>query len=178
MLSIIKAPNPVLSQTVKKIFTIDKHIKDLIREMEETLAHTTDPEGVGLAAPQIGRNLSLFIAKPTPKAKVLVFINPVITKTNQGKERKGEKDKLEGCLSLPSIWGTVKRDQEITIDYLDEHNASHTRTFTGFLSTIIQHEIDHLEGTLFPKRVLEQNGKLYKSRKNKKGEDIFEEMEI
>ena len=86
--------------------------------------------------------------------------------------------KLEGCLSLKDIWGDVVRSPEVTLEYFDEKGKKHTKTFNGFLATIIQHEMDHLEGILFPKRVLEQKGTLYKSEKDEKGQDIFEEIKI
>ncbi len=99
--------------------------------------------------------------------------------TTVKKARKNRsKSKLEGCLSLVNIWGTVVRSPKVTLSYLDEQGNKHIRTLTGFKATIAQHEIDHLEGILFPKRVLEQKGKLYESHKNKKGEDVFDEIEI
>lgn len=243
-MEIVKAPNPILSQKAKplavvqtkiqKVVKLDKSIVKLIEEMKQTLAAAKDPEGVGLAASQVGKSLQIFIAKPT-KSKVFTFINPVIEYANgQRVTRAGEYQdpgagrqqnfrwshyglsayeknqlfpsaiqenfrcrpqrqldierqdalhrknpiKLEGCLSLPTIWGTVKRFETIVLSYLDEQGKSHTRKFSGFLATIIQHEYDHLQGTLFPKRVLEQKGKLYKSKKDEKGKDIFEEIEI
>ena len=73
MLQIIKAPNPVLSQKAKRIAKIDKAVLRLIAQMQEALEASVDPIGVGLAAPQVGKSLQLFIAKPTPKSKILVF---------------------------------------------------------------------------------------------------------
>jgi peptide deformylase len=160
--------------------------------MEVALASASDPEGVGLAAPQIGKSLQIFLVKETPDAQLKVFINPKIEnfkdkpveKTEpkpDKKEKKTRKEKgvqLEGCLSLKDIWGVVKRHDEVTVSYKDENGTKHTKTFDGFMSIIIQHETDHLNGILFPKRVLEQNQKLYKSVKNKKGETEFEELEI
>ena len=81
-------------------------------------------------------------------------------------------------MSLPTIWGPVLRSSSVTLSYLDEYGKSHKKKFSNFLSTIIQHEMDHLQGILFPKRVLEQKGILYKSHKNEKGEDVFEEITI
>lgn len=184
MLPIIKAPNEVLSQAAKPINHIDKEVLRLIAEMKQTLLGTHDPEGVGLAAPQVDRSIQLFIAKPTQKSPFLIFINPkIVSQSDAMQELKRPKKskapgKLEGCLSLVDIWGTVSRHKQLTVSYLDEKGASHTKKFSGFLATIIQHEIDHLEGVLFPKRVLEQKGKLFKSHKDKKGEDVFEEIEI
>lgn len=184
MLPIVIAPHPVLSQIAKPVKMFDKNLLDFIEQMKQTLANTRDPEGVGLAAPQVGRSLQIFIAKETPKAPFLIFINPKIQSRSNVfadlKRPKGSKKpkKLEGCLSLPTIWGTVKRHSEITLSYLDGKGHPHTKIFTSFLVTIIQHEIDHLHGILFPKRVLEQQGKLYKSSKDKKGEEVFEEIAI
>ena len=179
MLDIVKAPNPVLSNKAKQVLKIDKAILNLIEEMKISLAAASDPIGVGLAAPQIGKTLRIFIAKPTLKSKVFVFINPVITKSEVLAEKEKEKTtKLEGCLSLPNIWGEVQRYNQIHVDFIDEAGHKHSNKFTGFMATIIQHEVDHLDGILFPKKVLDQKGTLYKSEKNKKGQDIFEEISI
>lgn len=190
MPTIITAPNPILSREAKPVVKINPQIRKLIREMKETLNQASDPEGVGLAAPQVGQSYRIFIAKPTPKSKALVFINPEIVKSYElgvmSKPKKKKpithnskpKTKLEGCLSLKDIWGTVLRSPKITLSYQDEAGKKQTKEFKDFLATIIQHEYDHLNGVLFPKRVLEQKGKLYKSSKDEKGEDVFEELEI
>lgn len=194
MLTIVRAPYPTLSQIAKPVTKIDAGIHALIKGMKETLNATTDPEGVGLAAPQVGKSLQLFIVKPTPKSPITVYINPDLIgvnphiigedteKTQKGKnennKEKGKEKKLEGCLSLQNIWGEVKRTPSTTLKYTDENGVLHEKTFKGFLATILQHEYDHLQGILFPKRVLEQQGILYKSSKNTKGEDEFEEIEI
>ena len=180
MLDIVKAPNPVLSSKAKKIAKVDKAVLKLISAMEESLVAATDPVGVGLAAPQVGKSLQLFIAKPTAKSKILVFINPVILEKSNQKilSKKEDHKKLEGCLSLLNIWGEVRRFDNITLSFLDEKGKHHERKYSGFLSIIIQHEMDHLEGILFPKRVLEQKGTLYKSEKDEKGNDVFEEIKL
>lgn len=186
MTNILTAPNSVLSQKAQQVKKIDKSILQLIEEMKQALLAAKDPEGVGLAAPQVGKPLQIFIMKPTPKSKILVCINPKIRtkspdlveiKRPKSSKYKGPK-KLEGCLSLPSIWGEVLRSPKVTLWYLDENARPHKKTFTDFIATIIQHEIDHLQGVLFPKRVLEQKGKLYKSHKDEKGQEVFEEIEI
>jgi peptide deformylase len=153
---------------------------NLIQEMEVSLNSASDPVGVGLAAPQVGKSLSLFIAKPTTRSPISVFINPKII-TKEPLEEIVDEDKpckLEGCLSLKDIWGEVLRSPEIVLEYMDEAGNQHKRKYTGFMATIIQHEVDHLNGILFPKRVLEQSGTLYSSHKNPKGEDEFEELRI
>lgn len=193
MLKIISAPSPVLSQKAKEVKKIDKSILKFLQDLSAALLSAKDPVGVGLAAPQVGKSLQIFIVKPTLKSRMQVFINPKIIKktkinhltidsdrVNKLNKTIGEKSstKLEGCLSLPNIWGEVKREPEIAISYLDAKGNLHNRKFNRFMATIIQHEMDHLEGILFTKRVLEQKGTLYKSHKDEKGEDIFEEIEI
>jgi peptide deformylase len=196
-MKIVQAPDQVLSEIAKPIEKVDKALKDLIKNMEQTLIDQTDPEGVGLAAPQVGKSLQLFIVKQDQDAQLLIFINPVIEKTFEKPpekaaavkqstkatkaKKKAKIDKgvqLEGCLSLKDIWGVVKRPYGVVLSYQDETGTKHTRTFDGFLATIIQHEVDHLNGVLFPKRVLEQKNPLYHSIKNKEGEIEFEEIEI
>ena len=198
MLKIVQAPNPILSQSAKKISKVDSYILKLIQEMKKTLLSAKDPIGVGLAAPQTGKALQIFITKPTPKSSIEVFINPKIDtkitishlttasgrikQLNDNPTKEAKQTKLEGCLSLQNIWGEVKREPKIKLQYqliTNNHTLiTKTSTFSGFIAIIIQHEIDHLNGILFPKRVLEQKGILYKSRKDEKGEDVFEEIEI
>jgi peptide deformylase len=195
MLKIVQAPEPVLSQQAKTVTTIDKAIKNLLKDMEVTLAHASDPEGVGLAAPQVGKSVQIFIVKQTPRSPLLTFINPKIetffdetdkVDVNQKENIKKAKEKahidkgvqLEGCLSLKDIWGVVKRHYGVVLSYQDETGKEHTRKFEGFLATIIQHEVDHLNGFLFTKRVVEQKNKLYHSSKNKAGETEFEEISL
>lgn len=178
---IVVAPSVVLSQKAKPyLFKKGDDLKDLLREMEKALLSASDPKGVGLAAPQIGKSIAIFITKPTEKSKIKVFINPLLVERAQTKTKKKptKYKKLEGCLSLPTIWGEVKRPDIVKIEYQDQNGNKKEETFRGFMSTIVQHEIDHLEGTLFPKRVLEQKGKLYKSYKNTEGQDEFEELTL
>lgn len=165
-------------------------MRDIVEEMKKALLSAKDPIGVGLAAPQVGYSLRIFIAKPTLKSPILVFINPKIVSSIKYKVLSIKNDpilntkykihntKLEGCLSLPNIWGEVKRTPSIKISYMDEKGKKYSKEFNGFIATIIQHEMDHLQGILFTKRVLEQKGTLYKSHKDEKGEDVFEEIEI
>lgn len=187
MLEIVNAPSPVLSQVAKPVGKIDRPIVTLIDEMKLALISAVDPIGVGLAAPQVGKSIRLFITKPNPKSKSFsVFINPQIIeiapekKLSKAKSPKSGKKtkKLEGCLSLKNIWGEVKRAQEVKLSYTDEKGKNHIKNFKGFMTTIILHELDHLNGVLFPKRVLEQKGTLYKSEKDENDEDVFEEMKI
>lgn len=192
MLKIVQTPEPVLSQPAKPISNIDKAIHHLIQDMKETLVNAKDPEGVGLAAPQVGKSIQLFIIRQTPSSEILVFINPQIEEfikedvpeekeesLSADRRKKSEKNvQLEGCLSLSGIWGVVKRYPGVLLSYQDPTGQKHRKKFTGFIATIIQHEYDHLQGALFPKRVLEQKNQLYKSVKNAKGETEFEEIKL
>ncbi len=161
--------------------------------MSETLDATIDPVGVGLAAPQVGVAKRIFLAKPKENGKTLLFINPKIIESSSEEEiphftnskkvekRKPKKSKgklLEGCLSVPNIWGNVSRKKTIKLSWQDVEGKKHTKTFTGFPAIIIQHELDHLDGILFTKHVLEQKEQLYRSYKNAEGEDEFEEIEV
>jgi len=195
MLKILTSPNDTLSKkSLNYVFKkTDDKFSSFLKNMEEALLEADDPKGVGLAAPQVGKSLRIFLAKPKDNSKITVYINPEIIKSEEvpkknlsnrklskTKSTSGTKSlkKLEGCLSLPNIWGEVLRAPSITIKYLDQNGNNQTKKFDGFMATIVQHEIDHLDGILFPKRVLEQGGLLYKSHKDKKGQDVFEEISI
>src|SRR3990167_8816876 len=180
MKSIIHDPHDVLTTPTEKITTFDKKLALLIADLKKTLLATIHPKGVGLAAPQIGVSSCVFVTKPRENSPVRVFINPEILEsspelTDGVPERE---NKLEGCLSIPGIWGRVKRAQKITLRYRDESGTSHEEKFTGFLATIIQHEADHLNGILYTRRVLEQQGKLYQTAKDTEGKEILEELSL
>lgn len=139
--------------------------------MEKVLIAQNDPPGVGLAANQVGLNLSIFIMKASEKSKTKVFINPKIIKLGSGNIERQRKDpvkkkrakiKLEGCLSIPRIWGPVKRKDRVFLKYQDISGKEHMKWFFGFESIIIQHEMDHLSGVVFTQRSLEQKGQLYR----------------
>lgn len=179
MKPIVTVPNAVLTTPAKPITVFDKRLVELISDMKKTLVATKNPKGVGLAAPQIGKDVQIFVTRPSEKAEIRVFINPKIEKLEGVTDSVSERDnKLEGCLSIPKIWGKVKRSASLTLTYQDEKGERHTEAFSGFLATIIQHETDHLGGILFTKRVLEQNGKLYETTKGKDGKETLEEITI
>lgn len=193
MREIVTTPNPVLVKVAEPVVKFDRKLHLLIKDMEETLLATVDPVGVGLAAPQIGVSLRIFQMKPTEKAKVTTYINPVINKVSEEEEiptstnsekiehRKPGESKgklLEGCLSIPNIWGNVTRKKELTLSWQDEHGTEHTKDFTEFPAVIVQHEMDHLNGILFTTHVMSQGEKLYKSHKNDAGEDEFDEIKL
>lgn len=187
---IITAPNPILSQQSRPIKKVTREILAIIDQLKKTLLEAKDPKGVGLATSQIGKSLRIFVIKPTPKSPFTVFINPEIIWESKEKTEKGvpkRANKFEGCLSLPEIWGMVHRATKIKVRYqtidlklktTDQRLTTKSHTFSGFLATIIQHEIDHLNGILFTQRVLEQKEKLYKLTKDAEGKEIFREIEL
>lgn len=190
MLQIVKVPNVVLTTPSKPVEKIDRKVFEFVEGMKATLQASHNPKGVGLAAPQVGRGIRVFITKPAPKSPFTVFINPEVIWTSEDKtEGVPERDnKFEGCLSIPNVWGIVHRHQSVKVTFQDEADKKHTQTFKGFLATIIQHEIDHINGILFIQRVLEQKnkqslpadaGKLYRvTGIDKEGQDIFDEIEL
>lgn len=146
---IVAYGSPVLK---KKAGIIDKEnpdIQDIINNMFETMYNAN---GVGLAAPQVGMSIRLFIVDATPFADEnpeldgvkKVFINAEMV-DESGKEWKFN----EGCLSIPTIREDVDRKPDIKIRYQDENFVQHEESFSGILARVIQHEYDHIEGILF-----------------------------
>ena len=180
MKAIVKVPNDVLTTAANSITSFDKKLARLVVDMKTTLIATSKPKGVGLAAPQIGEPWRVFITRPQEKDDIRVFVNPEITKQSDTlTDGVPERDhKLEGCLSIPNIWGKVARSKRVTLRFQDETGAEHTEVFNGFMATIIQHETDHLNGTLFTYRVLSQHGTFYQSATDENGKEILEEIEL
>ncbi len=142
---------PVLRKKGKEIDAQYPELKTLIADMFETMYESN---GIGLAAPQIGRDIRLFIVDGSeiddiqPEGFKEVFINATII------EEFGEEWEFEeGCLSIPDVRANVKRKGELTIHYFDENFQEHTKTFGGMAARIIQHEYDHIEGILFTDRI-------------------------
>ena len=193
MYKMVVTPAAGLLEKAVPVEKFDKKLREIITGMRDTLDATTDPVGVGLAAPQVGISKRIFLSKPKENGPTEVFINPEIisegaeeevphftnSKKVEGKKPKKSKGRLlEGCLSVPNIWGNVSRKKTVKLSWQDESGNKHRRTFTGFPAIIVQHELDHLNGVLFTKHVLEQGEQLYKSYKNDEGEDEFEEIEV
>lgn len=177
---IIQSGEKKLREVSKPVLKIDKKVKSLIQDLKDTLAVQKDPEGVGLAAPQIGVNLRAF-AVDFKNLKRIV-INPEIIAVHSTKRLHRDAGKvqstkrneiLEGCLSLPHYYGPLKREDYIKLKYLDENGKEIVEEFKDFNAQIILHEIDHLNGFLFIDRLLEQKKKLYKLV-----DDEWEEVEI
>lgn len=148
-LPIIAYGDPVLRKKTKEIDEDYPELDVLIKNMFDTMYAAY---GVGIAAPQIGLAIRLFVIDgepyeeddPTMKNFKKVFINPQILEENGDLWSYNE-----GCLSIPDIREDINRKEEVTIVYFDENWVEHEETYTGLAARIIQHEYDHIEGVLF-----------------------------
>ena len=140
LLPIIINPNPILRKKSVEIKQIQaKQFQQLCLDMGRTMK---EKDGVGLAAPQIGKNNRLIVINT--KDGHVCMINPEITKKSWAKEW-GE----EGCLSVPDVFGQVKRHKKINCKYLNKNGKEIKIIAQGLMARVIQHEIDHLDGILF-----------------------------
>lgn len=146
--------NEVLREPSKEADINDREkLTALIADMKETLASA---DGCGLAAPQVGVGLRVIIVDGTGMTDIYDYlkdfrrtmINPVVTE-----ESKTLTDYSEGCLSVPGVYADVRRPSKITVEYYDENFEKRTEEFDKFACRMIQHEMDHLDGTLFVDRV-------------------------
>ena len=171
ILPIIAYGHPVLKRKAEVINKDYPKLKELIENMFETMYNAS---GVGIAAPQIGLSIRLFIVDTNPfaeddslsdndrnqlKSFKKIFINPVIID-----EKGGEWSFEEGCLSIPNIREGVLRQKQITIQYHDENFNKHTDSFDGLLARVIQHEYDHIEGVLFTDKLSSFKKQLLKKK--------------
>jgi peptide deformylase len=172
ILPIIAFGNPVLKRIADDIPENFEGLSALLTDMFETMYAA---KGVGLAAPQIGESIRLFIVDGSPFAneegeeidpKAIgiegfkkVFINPII------EEESGDLWPFqEGCLSIPKIRENVNRRERICVSYYDENWSFHREEFDGYKARIIQHEYDHLEGILFTDKLSPLKKKLLSKR--------------
>lgn len=143
---IVIHPNERLKQKAKPVTMITDETITLLEDMYETMiAH----DGIGLAAPQIGKNLQLVVVEVDEETGLFELINPEII------ERKGSDIDVEGCLSIPETYGTVERADEVTVRYFDREGDEIEVTAYGYLARAFQHEIDHLNGELFIDKIID-----------------------
>lgn len=148
---IVHADNPVLRKRSKKVKRFGRALQNLVDDMVETM-HAT--HGLGLAAPQIGVSQQVIVVQlpgdeeDPQSGKLYVLCNPEIVRT-AGEEEESE----EGCLSVPGFAGDVRRATVVTVKGLDRHGKKIRIKAEGLLARAFQHEIDHLNGTLFIDRV-------------------------
>lgn len=154
--------DPVLKRRSEDVNPEEVDVVALANDMFETMEAAN---GVGLAAPQIGKALRIFVVDSTPmeesgeEAFRGAFINPTMIE-----EHGDEWNFEEGCLSIPGIREDVSRNPGIRIKYFDEEMKEHEREFTGVVARIIQHEYDHIEGVLFTDHLSPFKKRLLKSK--------------
>lgn len=166
--------HPVLRKVAKDISRDHPGLDTLINDMFETMYSS---DGLGLAAPQIGKSLRLFVIDGEPLADDhpemkdfrMAFINPQVV------ERKGEKVPMnEGCLSLPGLHEEVDRESEIHIKFYDSDWNFHDEVYGGYKARVVLHEYDHLDGILFPDRLSPLRRRLIKGKLNDISRGRFE----
>ena len=172
ILPIVAYGNPVLKKEAKNITQDYPELDQFIYNMWETMYKAS---GVGLAAPQVGVGIRLFVVDASPFAEdeelsqeekeqlsgfKKVFINPEL-------EESGEEWAFnEGCLSIPEVREDIYRQEKIHITYFDENFKEHQETFTGLPARVIQHEYDHIEGILFTDKLSPLKKRLIKGKLN------------
>lgn len=166
--------HPVLKKVAAEVERDYPELKQLIDDMFETMYAA---EGVGLAAPQIGKSIRVFVIDGAPLAEdepefanfKRVFINPKII------EKDGELVPMnEGCLSIPNIREEVKRESHIRVQYYDENWEFHDETFEGYKARVFLHEYDHLDGILFVEKINPLRKRLIKGKLNDISKGKFE----
>jgi peptide deformylase len=174
ILPIVAYGDPVLRKVAKEIDADYPNLKELIANMRQTMYNAS---GVGIAAPQIGKSIRLFVIDATPFAEDedlteedrnqlkdfnKVFINPQVI------EEDGDDWAFnEGCLSIPDIREDVFRPESVTFEYQDENFEKHTQTLTGVAARVFQHEYDHIEGILFTDKLSSLKKRILKKKLDK-----------
>jgi len=147
-MEIVQFPHPALRWKSKPVTEIDAQLRSTVREMFSLMY---EAKGVGLAANQVALPFRFFIVNVTGNEALTdeehVFINPEIT------QRKGSGEGEEGCLSLPEIYGSVRRADQITVEAFDLDGRPFEIQLTDLPARVVQHETDHLDGVLFPDRM-------------------------
>ena len=149
-LSIVRYPHPALRWESKPVLEIDDRVRDVVRQMFELMYAAN---GIGLAANQVGLPWRLFVINPSgDRAKTdeeFVFLNPEILR------RKGSEEGEEGCLSLPELYGPVRRSASLVIEAFDLEGQPFRMDLEEFPARVVQHEYDHIDGVLFIDRMAE-----------------------
>ena len=141
----------VLRQKARRVPTVDGSIQRLIDDMIETMRQTN---GVGLAAPQVGVSLRVVVLQ-MPGEEPITIVNPQMVK------RSGEREVIEGCLSVPGYYGEIKRSVSVTVKGWDRQGKAIRIKATGLLAQALEHELDHLNGILYIDHI-ESQDKLHK----------------
>ncbi|RYG65450.1 peptide deformylase [bacterium] len=140
---VVKIPDPVLRQVCAEVASVTKKTGFLIDELMRVMKKA---DGVGLAAPQLGILQRVIVIAP-PDVRPQALINPRILK------KEGEDIGVEGCLSIPGLYGDVKRAEYIEVEAFDRKGREYVFELEGLPARVVQHEVDHLDGVLFIDRV-------------------------
>jgi len=141
IMEILQYPDPRLTMPAQRVEKIDAGVRKLVDDMVETMYAAP---GIGLAATQVDRHLQVIVIDVSEdKSDLRVFINPEITR------REGVATNQEGCLSVPGVYDNVERAESVTVTALDRNGSRFTLNASGLLATVIQHELDHLDGKVF-----------------------------
>jgi peptide deformylase len=154
-------PDPVLSRACREVEQVDEDLKQLAADMLETMYAAP---GVGLAAPQVGRDIRLVVVDCAPRdqeGEPLVLVNPRIVAA------EGSTVTEEGCLSVPDFTCDVTRAARVVVQALDGEGKPITVEGEGIMAVCLQHELDHLDGRLFLDRISPLKRSLYKKRRAK-----------
>ena len=178
MKKIIEIPHESLRKKAKPVTKVDKKLVKFLRELEETLDKKRNPRGVGLAAPQVDTLLRVFCINLNG---LTTYINPQITKTSKNKTfgPDPEDPLMEGCLSMPELYGPVPRWEWIETKFQvieDGELVTRTARLSAFEARVFQHELDHLDGILFTDYALELDLPVYKEYKKNKFQEVDHEL--
>lgn len=143
--NIVKEGDEILTKVCRPVTVFDDRLRLLVQDMKDTLAKA---DGAGLAAPQVGI-LKRVVLVVDDDDTVLVLVNPEITETS------GEQTPIEGCLSVPGVWGKTVRPAKVTVRAQDEYGNPVSYTRTGIVAVCFCHEADHLDGHLYREHVTE-----------------------
>lgn len=180
MTSIITVPHPTLRQIAQPVTTVDEELLNHLHDLAEVLQKKDNPKGVGLSAPQLDKSWRTFATlldadtseRSADHPVLRLFINPEIVSTS-AKKTFGDNPAepiLEGCLSIPALYGPVPRFEWIEFKFQTLHDdklVTSYETFYGFPARVMQHEYDHLEGKLFTDYTLEYDLPLYEDTHGK-----------
>jgi len=167
-LNLVLYPDPKLKALAKEITQFDDWLAAVVTRMKELMV---EHKGVGLAGPQVGLSLRIFVAAATGKREdAKAYINPVLT------DEHGSEEGEEGCLSLPDIRIKVPRFKSLRIEAVDERGQSFAENLADFPARIVQHENDHLDGILLTDR-MSPMAKLANRKKIKELEEEYEKPE-
>lgn len=178
MKKIIEIPNETLREVAKEITKVDKKLIRFVLELEETLDKKRNPRGVGLAAPQVNNSIRAFCMN---FSRLQTYINPKIIKTSKNSTFGPDpKDPImEGCLSMPELYGPVPRWEWIKVEFQVLENGKlvdKKQKFEAFEARVFQHELDHLDGILFTDYALEYDLPVYKEYKKDKFQEVDHEL--